>query len=487
MEPQTEVLIVDDEEAIRWSLSRLLEERGYAVSSAAGAAEARRALEKRPPEIALVDLGLGDGSGLDVIRRLREVAPGSVGIVITAATSTRAAVEAMRSGAFDFVEKPASAERLFPVLDRAEQHVRARRHAAAEPRGGELRELGQTPLLGTSAAMLPVRRAIEQVVQAKSTTALILGESGTGKELVARAIHHGSARRKARFVAINCAALSESLLEAELFGYEKGAFTGAGSAGKVGLLETASKGTVFLDEIGEMPVAMQAKLLRVLQERSIRRVGGVEDIPIDVRVVASTNRDLEKEVREGRFRLDLFYRLNVMPIRMPPLRERAADIPLLADYFLSDFAREFEKPFGGFSSSALEALAAYPFPGNVRELRNLVEHAAIVAPGPTIEREHLMLSERAPERPPEPGPGPTPGPPPERPADAPAAGGFTIRLPDLRLDTAERELILHVLKRVGGNRSQAAELLGINRSTLYAKLKRSGVREKERPEADPDA
>ncbi|HVY60312.1 MAG TPA: sigma-54 dependent transcriptional regulator, partial [Planctomycetota bacterium] len=447
-----DILIVDDEEAIRWSLSGLLKERGFRVRSAGSVVEARRAIADQAPDVALVDLGLGDGSGLEVIKRLRELSPGSVGIVVTGQGSVKVAVEAMQAGAFDFVEKPASPERLFPILDRATQQSRLKREIA-EVRS-ELRELGQTPLLGASKEMAGVRKAIEQVLPSKSTTVLILGESGTGKELVARAIHYGSARRKARFVAVNCAALSESLLEAELFGYEKGSFTGAAQGGKAGLFEVANKGTIFLDEIGEMQLAMQAKLLRVLQEKTIKRVGGVDDIPIDVRVVASTNRDLEKEVREGRFRLDLFYRLNVMPIRMPPLRERPSDVPLLAEYFLSEFAREFGKELRGFSDEAVEALQVYAYPGNVRELRNLIEHAAIVAPGPQIERHHLMIEQRR---------------------GTPTIGGIQLTLPDEKLETAARELVLYVLRVTHGNRRRTAERLGINRSTLYAKLKEFGI------------
>ncbi len=456
-----EVLVVDDDKAIRFGISALLRKRGHAVRVAASAAEARRAIEERAPELALIDLALGDGSGIDVLRTLREAAPRAIGVVVSGSGSIQAAIEAMRLGAFDYVEKPAGPERLLPVIDRVRQRLRPAR--GSSDLRSELAELGQSPLIGTSAAMDAVLRAIEQVVQAKNTTVLILGESGTGKELVARAVHYGSPRRNARFDAFSCAALSESLVEAELFGYEKGAFTGAALAGKAGLFEAAHQGTIFLDEVGELPAGMQAKLLRVLQERVVKRVGGVDDIPIDVRVVASTNRDLDAEVAAGRFRLDLLYRLKVMPIAMPPLRERATDIPPIARYFLTEFAREFGKDLRDFAPDAMDALVAYPYPGNVRELRNVVEHAAIVAPGPSIERGHLMLAAVG-------GPGPEP-----EPAAAGSTPGLTLRLPDARLDTAMRELVLHVLRATGGNRARAAERLGISRSTLYEKLREYGV------------
>ncbi|GIW72385.1 MAG: sigma-54-dependent Fis family transcriptional regulator [Planctomycetota bacterium] len=397
---------------------------------------------------------LGDGTGIEVIRTLREVEPAAAGIIITGQGSIQAAVDAMRSGAFDFVEKPVTADRLCPVLERALQQYELR--SQVRQAQSELSQLGQTPLLGESAAMRQVRDRIAQVVRARSTTTLILGESGTGKELVARAIHHGSSRRKARFVAVNCAALSETLLEAELFGYEKGAFTGAAAGGKIGLFEAAHGGTIFLDEIGDMPLVLQAKLLRVLEERAVKRVGGIEDIPIDVRVVASTNADLEQAVRREQFRLDLFYRLNVVTIRMPALRERLGDVPVLASYFLAGFAREFGKDLRGFAPEALEVLQTYTYPGNVRELRNIVEHAAIVAPGPLVQRSHLALNRR------------------EQTLAGEPLGGIRLELPDLRLESAERVLVHKALELAGGNRRRAADLLGINRSTLYAKLRKYG-------------
>jgi len=473
------ILVVDDDEGIRWAMTGLLEGKGHAVRQASSVAEARREIDREAPEVAFIDFHLGDGTGIDVVRKLRQAAPGAAGVIVTGQATIRAAVQALKEGAFDFVEKPVSAERILPVLDRAELYVRSRKDAPGAARG-ELAALGQTPLLGSSAAMAAVLTSIRQVMQTKSTTALVLGESGTGKELVARAIHHGSVRRQARFIAVNCAALSDSLLESELFGYEKGSFTGAAAAGKLGLFEAANKGTIFLDELGEMNLPMQAKLLRVLQERTIKRVGGVDDVPIDARVVASTNRDLSKEVKEGRFRLDLFHRLNVFVIRMPALRERVDDLPLLAEYFLAEMAREFGKELTGIAPDAMAALAAYRFPGNVRELRNIIEHAAIVAPGPLIQREHLVLEpEDAPPAPVEAKPrGSSPGSgsgPVLTPGGTPAPGGILLSLADEKLETAERELIVRVLERVRGNRKKAAERLGINRSTLYAKLKAFGI------------
>ncbi|RME74833.1 MAG: sigma-54-dependent Fis family transcriptional regulator [Planctomycetota bacterium] len=442
------ILLVDDDPAVLDGLASLLERRGYEVHRASSAAEARAEIERSRPPVGLIDLHLQDGDGIELVQAMREIEPDSAAIIITGEGSVEAAVKAMQGGAFDFVEKPVSPDRLCPVLERAVQFTRFRRQAA--DMRSELSQLGQTPLIGNSPAMEEVRKRIAQIVRTRSTTTLILGESGTGKELVARAVHHGSVRRKARFVAVNCAALSESLLEAELFGYEKGAFTGAAQGGKMGLFEAANKGTIFLDEIGEMPLELQAKLLRVLEEKRIKRVGGIDDISIDVRVVASTNRDLQREVEAGTFRLDLFYRLNVMTIRMPALRERLEDVPVLANYFLAEFAREFQKTLRGFSDGALTALQSYSYPGNVRELRNIIEHAAIVAPGPIVDRSHLMI---------------------ESDASRPRRGRIQLELPDVQLATAERELIFYVLEQTGGNRRRTAELLGINRSTLYAKLK----------------
>jgi transcriptional regulator with PAS, ATPase and Fis domain len=294
-----------------------------------------------------------------------------------------------------------------------------------------------------------VLRLVARVARTPSTTVLILGESGTGKELVARAIHQASDRAGKPFVALNCAAISESLLEAELFGYEKGAFTGALREGKHGLFEAARGGTVFLDEIGEMPVALQAKLLRVLQEKSFKRVGGVEDVEVDTRVIASTNRNLEDAIARGEFRDDLYYRLSVMPIHLPPLRDRIDDIPLLARYFLEKFNVEHQRCIQEFSPESMEALQSHDWPGSVRELRNTVERAVIQTPGTIIQECHLGLF---------------------RPSGTPR-GEWVLELEDPSIRTAERALIEQVLRRSRWNISRTARILGINRSTLYSKIR----------------
>ncbi|MCW8140336.1 MAG: sigma 54-interacting transcriptional regulator, partial [Planctomycetota bacterium] len=351
-------------------------------------------------------------------------------------------------GASEFLEKPFTAEQLHELV----RGLLQQEEAAARPERRRRPGPGAF-FIGESPALQEAWRLVRLAAQAPTTTVLVTGESGTGKELVARAVHEHSGRAGGPFVAINCAALTDSLLEAELFGYERGAFTGAASVGKKGLFEVAAGGTMFLDEIGEMALPLQAKLLRVLQERTIKRVGGLSELPVDVRIVASTNRDLEVEVAEGRFRKDLYYRLNVLNVVMPPLRDRGADVELLAQHFLKTLSLELGRTLDGFAPEALDLMRAYAWPGNVRELRNVVEHAAIVARGPRIEPCDLGLATGRPRAP----------------------TGLVIELPDLRLETMERVLIRRALEAASGQKTRAAELLGINRATLYNKLKLYGL------------
>lgn len=420
------VLVVEDDQALRRTLARTLREGGNRTLTAATAAAAVRLVRLRAPDAALVDLHLPDGSGLDLLGELRRLDPGLPVVVLTAYGSVPTAVAAMRRGAVDFLEKPLGEAALRAAVTQALRH----------------RPPTATGLLGESAAIRRVRQAVASVRRHPRAPVLVLGESGTGKELVARAIHGGG---KKPFVALNCAAVPEALLESELFGYVGGAFTGAAPGGKEGLLDAAAGGTLLLDEVGDMPPALQAKLLRVLEERCFRPVGATRDRPLACRIVASTHRDLEAAVREGRFRSDLYFRLKVLEIRLPPLRQRPEDILPLARHFLAQAARELEHPVRGFTAAAARTLRAHPWPGNVRELRNVVEHAALLAAGGWVDVPHLGLREE----------------------EAAPLPGASLRLKDL-----EAAAIRQALARTGGNVTHAARLLGIHRSTLYSRLGR---------------
>ncbi|HLU38110.1 MAG TPA: sigma-54 dependent transcriptional regulator [Planctomycetota bacterium] len=447
------ILVVDDEEGIREGLRTLLQNEGVAVETAAGADDARRRLALRGFDLVFLDLNLSGDDGLAVLPTLRTGVPPADVVILTGYGTVANTVEAMRKGAADVIEKPFTPDRILAVVRRCLEMRQLRNELNWLQE--RVRELTATELVGLSPAIRAVTTRIDQVAHAPDTTVLITGESGTGKELVARCVHERSARRHGPFVAINCAALTENLLEAELFGYEAGAFTGANREGKDGLFAVCSGGTLFLDEIGEMQRALQAKLLRVLQERTFRKVGGIADIHADVRIIASTNRDLRKEVAAGNFREDLFYRLNVMSIEMPPLRERPEDVPLLSHFFLDQFGRQMGKALNGFTEEAMETLCEYAWPGNVRELKNAIEHAAIVCPGGMIDEAHLprFTGGRLDGK------------------DAVPRNLFSLDVRDRSLRGVEGLLVARVLEETNWNISRAATLLGINRTTLYNKIK----------------
>ena len=459
------MLVVDDDEGVRGAVMATLARLGHEVRTAGSLAGARAAWAERAPDAMFLDLRLPDGDGMDLLTELKRTAPHVEVIVVTGFGDVELAMRALRLGAKDLLEKPFTDGQIAAAVhDMVGLSIVVRRGEleGAAPRAPQL--------IGNSPALEAVCRELQLVARTPATTVLILGESGTGKELAARAIHRSSERARGPFVPVNCAALTESLLEAELFGYEKGAFTGASSDGKPGLFEAAQGGTILLDEIGEMAPGLQSKLLRVLQERAVKRVGGLKERPLDVRVVASTHRELEARVQAGEFREDLFYRLNVMPIYMPPLREREGDVELLAHYFLKTIAGELGRVgLTGFAPAVLERFRAHHWPGNVRELRNVVERAVIVARGPVVEADDLALGgRRATVR------GRTPPPvaaPPAAAASRPDGAGVVLELPDHRLDGAERALIERALAAAGGQKTRAAELLGINRATLYNKLR----------------
>lgn len=450
------ILVVDDERSLREMLSVLLRRAGHHVTLADGQTAATKAMADDPSyDLVITDLSMPDGSGMGVLNAARANDESTQVIMVTAYATTAQAVEAMRQGAYDYIQKPFKNNELLAVADKAlekraivVQNRQLRKRVAEGFRAGEL--------VGKSVPMQQVMEMVRRVASAP-TSVLITGESGTGKELVARALHREGERRDRAFVAINCAAMPEQLLESELFGHAKGAFTGASNA-KEGLFRAADKGTLFLDEVGELPIALQVKLLRALQERKVRAVGSEVEVPIDVRVVTATNRLLDTEVAEGRFRSDLFYRLNVIRIHLPALRERTEDIPLLAQHFLDKHAAAQNKRLE-FSASAMASLARRVFPGNVRELENMVERAVTLALGREIEPSDL---------------------PDESPADASANSnalpepqlGFDL---DVYLGDIERRLLLASLEKTGGVRKSAAKLVGMTFRSFRYRLAKFGL------------
>ena len=445
------ILVAEDEPTAREALRGLLEAEGYQVLTAPDGESALRAALERRPEVMLLDVRMPGMDGLSVQQRLREAEAGISVVVMTAYGGSSVAIEAMKQGAFDYLTKPVDAGRLLAVIRRA---LAARSlEADAEAVGG----MGRGPLVGDSAVMQEVYKRIGQYARSDATV-LVRGESGTGKELVVEAIHQHSSRSGGPLVKINCAAIPETLLEAELFGHERGAFTHALHR-RVGRFEEADGGSLFLDEVGDLPAALQAKLLRALQERSIERLGSNKPVHVDIRLIAATARDLEKDVAEGRFREDLYYRLNVLTIRLPPLRERKQDIPALVGHFLRRAGKGVS-----ISAEAMQALCGYEWPGNVRELENVVERAVALAHGGVIGVEEIQL-----------GPAPVSGS-----GSVCGGGAWTEQVPEgAKLDEAveslERAMIERALRASGGNKSKAAEVLGIHRRLLYEKLRRYGL------------
>jgi two-component system response regulator FlrC len=437
------ILVVDDEPGLREFLAEVLGDDGHEVTRAADGAEAAQLADAHRFDLVITDLQMPRLSGLQLLEKLHAEQPEVEVIVMTAHGTVDRAVQAMKLGAFDFLEKPLSGPDQLSLLVARALERRGLREARDRSERG--RDEGP-PLSYGDPAMAPVVEAIDKVART-SATVLLLGESGTGKEVAARAIHARSERRDGPFMAVNCAALAETLLESELFGHEKGAFTGA-TERRRGRIELADRGTFFLDEVGELKLELQAKLLRVLQERRFERVGGQRTLEVDVRWVAATNRDLRQRVAEGRFREDLYHRLAVFPIRLPALRERPSDLLPLARALLSRIAKELGRPRLTLSPGAEAALARGRYGGNVRELSNVLERAAILAEGPAIEAGHILLDAAA----------------------APSGEAGIQSLADL-----ERDAIARALAEVGGNRRRAAELLGIGERTLYDKLKRYGL------------
>ena len=446
-EAKARLLVVDDDSSHRAMLEAVLREEGYAVTSAAGGDEALAALEGGSFALVLLDIRMAGKSGLEVLEEIRRRQPGLPVVMMTAYASVETAVEALKIGARDYLSKPLDTTELKLTIARVLEHSRL------ETENRELRarlkeEFSFGRLVGTSAAMANVIEILRRVAPTDATL-LILGESGTGKELVANAVHENSPRSRAPFVAVNCAAIPETLLESELFGYEKGAFTGAVGR-REGKIASAHGGTLFLDEVAEMTAALQAKMLRFLQEREIQPLGSSTSRVVDVRILAATNRDLEEEVRERRFREDLYYRLNVVPVRIPPLRRRKEDIALLAEHFFHAYREKHRGSVRSISPEAMEVLVGHPWPGNVRELENTIERAVVLCRGDVLTAEDLF-----------PG-APPPG------AESEAADPYR---PGLTLREAEAEIMRLALERAGGNKTLAAKNLGVSRQTLINKLK----------------
>jgi DNA-binding NtrC family response regulator len=449
------VLIVDDETDSRDALAELAQRWGYDVQTAKDGNEAlRRAIEWHP-DVILTDLVMPNMDGLWLLRALRAELPECPVVLLTGRGTVQTAVQAIKEGAFDFIEKPLEIARLRVVLDRALEKKETMREVQALRRRLAALAPG-TDMIGSGPVMQKVFELVKKVAPANASV-VVTGESGTGKEVVARAIHSLSPRKDRPFVALNCGAIPGTLIESELFGYERGAFTGADQR-RLGNFELAHTGTLFLDEVGELPIELQAKFLRVLEERRIRRLGGKSEVDVDVRVLCATNRDLKDEIKKGRFREDLYFRLHVFTIQLPALKERREDIPLLVQHFIEKFGGETGKHIQGVTPAAMSVLQDYAWPGNIRELRNTVERAMILVDGDVIGEEHLPPDMR-----------------PSRPESA------MMRIPlGMPLRDVEKDYILASLQRNGGNKAKTAELLGISEKTLYNKLNRYAARARDR-------
>ena len=451
------ILVVDDEAEIRRSVRMILEYEGHDVQEASSGPEALALVQREPPDLVFLDIKMPGMDGLEVLQKMREVNEALPIVIISGHATVSTAVEATKLGAFDFIEKPLSSERVLVTI----RNVLDQSRLADENRSLKRAVEARHHMVGESPALRQIWDAIKRAAPTNATV-LLLGESGVGKELVARAIHRNSLRSRERFVQVNCAAIPEELIESELFGHEKGSFTGA-TEKQIGKFEQADRGTIFLDEVGDMSAKTQAKVLRVLQEGEVERLGSARTIKVDVRVIAATNKDLEAEIEKGNFREDLYFRLSVIPIRVPPLRDRRDDIPVLVRHFVDVFSRDNNRRPQRFTAAALEYLQKARWKGNVRELKNTVERLLIMTPGDPIDVDDLREFVRT-----------------EAPKTAPAAGGADAereRPGTLRefKESAEREFLVQKLRENGWNISKTAEVIGTPRSNLYKKLEQYAI------------
>ena len=474
----TSLFVIDDEPGILHAFRKVFAPPEYAVATASSAAEALAGLASHTPDVVVLDIHLPDSRGLDTFRKIRNRDPRVPVVLMTGHGTSDLAIEAIKDGAFDYLTKPLELDQLRSVVEQAVRTHRMQSTPAFLP--ADAPGVGDADaLLGRSPAMQDVYKAVGRVA-ATDATALILGESGTGKELIARAVYQHSKRARMPFLAINCAAIPENLLESELFGHEKGAFTSADRK-RVGKFEQCSGGTIFLDEVGDMSPMIQAKVLRLLQDQTFERVGGGETLRTDVRLIAATNAELEKEVEAGRFRRDLYFRLNVFTIRLPPLRERGDDIAALVDYYLRRYSQELAKPVSRVEPAALTAINAYPWPGNIRELQSVLKQAILTARGTVLTLADLPAGvSQLP-------PAPVPGGPPGVAAPYPHAGfdwasyirdriaAGTGELYAEALELMEREVLVRVLQHTGGNQVQSSRILGITRGSLRHKIRALGI------------
>jgi two-component system response regulator AtoC len=448
-----QVLVIDDERVIRLSIEQTLRAAGYDVAGAETAAGGLTLFEQLLPHVVFLDVRLPDEDGLELLKKLKQSAGDETAVIVmTAYGEIRSAVEAMRLGAFDYLKKPFDFDELEALVAKCLQTSNLKREV------GELREEWKktydvTGIVAHSESMKAVLSVMERIAESEATTVLVQGENGTGKDLVARAIHYRSKRAERLFLDFSCTAMPDTLFESELFGYEKGAFTDA-KATKRGLLEVADGGTLFLDEVGEMPLVSQAKFLKVLEAKRFRRLGSTEDREVDIRIVAATNRNLEVAVKDGKFREDLYYRLNVVPIKIPPLRERPGDIVPLLDFYMRKYNVEFRKDFTGISDEARRAFESYAWPGNVRELKNMIERIMILERGQTILPEHI---------------------PPEITATSAKPPQFRLPRTGIRLEDVEKDFVQQAVEMTGGNQTRAAQLLGVSRDALRYRMQKFGL------------
>lgn len=454
------ILIVDDEDLIRWSLAESLKAENHEILTARSGEEAVKIYSEESPDLVLMDIKMPGIDGIETLKRIKEIDDFAQVIMITAYTDVNTAIKAMKTGAVDYIIKPFNIEEVKIIIEKSIESLRLKREYTKLKEEAE-KKYESIKIIGKSEQIKRVLSLAEKLTTTDVSCVLITGESGVGKELIARIIHFNSERRKRPFMEIDCTSLSPTLIESELFGHEKGAFTDA-KAMKRGLLEISDGGTVFLDEIAELPTSSQVKLLRFIETRTFKRVGGIKDIKVDVRIIAATNRNLEEYIKEKKFREDLYFRLNVVPIHIPPLRERKEDIPLLIDYFIEQFNKKFKKNIKGLDEETKSIVMEYSWPGNVRELKNSIERAVLLASDEFIRKEHLLLNkdflqEKEKEFPDDEQKEPVPD--------------------SFNLEEIEKQLLIKALQEAKGNKSLAARLLGITRDTLRYRMRKYGIEE----------